>query len=237
MLFYFRFIAYGSGSAAKQMPYLLKLLNEIFDDCGDGIKMAITEDELNGRFYQATCNLQVYSEPITPYHKFYDNLSNYNPEEPKALEVLKYMNEKVPSASFCGMFPLHACLNHSCVNNVEVSDGDVDGQPGVSVTAKRDIKQGEELTTTYIDTSLHRRLRRAWLYKSFNFWCQCPRCLFEGDDANVCTNCKKKAGDQPFKGCGKCHRAWYCSPECQKSNWKNGHKEVCGVAHSKPDYS
>jgi hypothetical protein len=130
-------------------------------------------------------------------------------------------NEKVPSASFCGMFPLHACLNHSCVNNVEVSDGDVDGQPGVSVTAKRDIKQGEELTTTYIDTSLHRRLRRAWLYKSFNFWCQCLRCLFEGDGANVCNNCKKKSDDQPFKGCGKCHRAWYCSPECQKSNWKN----------------
>ncbi|XP_063441122.1 uncharacterized protein LOC134721815 [Mytilus trossulus] len=232
-----KFIAFGVGSAAKDMPYVLKIMNDIFRDCGDGIKMDITEQELNGRYYQAACNLQIYSDPVTPYHKFYDNLSNFNPEDPKALSILKYLDDKIPSASFSGMFPLHACLNHSCMNNVEVSDGEVNGVPGVSVRAKTDIKEGEELTTTYIDTTMPRRLRRAWMYKSFNFWCQCPRCQFEGDDAYSCTNCKKRAGDAPFKGCGKCHRGWYCSSECQKINWKEGHKLVCGVAHSKADYS
>ena len=34
--------------------------------------------------------------------------------------VRKYSREDPDDALFAGMFPLHACLNHSCANNVEV---------------------------------------------------------------------------------------------------------------------
>ncbi len=29
--------------------------------------------------------------------------------------------------------------------------------------------------------------------------------------------------------CGRCHLAWYCSPECQRTAWRGpgGHKELC----------
>lgn len=76
-------------------------------------------------------------------------------------------------------------------------------------------------------------LRKAWLYKSFNFWCQCQRCQFEGEQANECTNCHKKAEDgKKFAACGKCKKAWYCGVACQKDAWKKGHKIICLAGHS-----
>lgn len=40
----------------------------------------------------------------------------------------------------------------------------------------------------------------------------------------ICSFCEK-LGDR-FKRCSRCLRVWYCSPECQKSDWKK-HKELC----------
>ena len=31
---------------------------------------------------------------------------------------------------------------------------------------------------------------------------------------------------EPVKKCGKCRKVQYCSPECQKADWKM-HKEIC----------
>ena len=93
---------------------------------------------------------------------------------------------------------------------------------------------GEEIFITYIDTSMPKMLRKAWLYKSFNFWCNCQRCQFEGEFATTCTHCKKKAEEgKSFPACAACKRAWYCGPKCQKQNWKDGHKVVCKTEHSK----
>ena len=213
------------------------LFREIFADCGDGVSYDITDSEFNGRYYQAVCNLQVFSSPWTPYHKFLETLGKSEQDEDQTLRLLKFLKEKPPSSNVCGMFPLHACLNHSCLNNVEVSDGFVHDKGGVTVRAKRNIQQGEEIFTTYIDTAMARKLRRAWLYKSFNFWCKCPRCQVEGDDASTCTKCGKKAAEgKKFPGCGKCQKAWYCSVACQKCAWKQGHKVACSTEHSKTSY-
>ena len=63
-----------------------------------------------------------------------------------SIGILKLLDEaKTPEPYFAGMFPVHACLNHSCNNNAEVSNGQLDGQFGIQVTAKRDIKKGEEV--------------------------------------------------------------------------------------------
>ena len=68
------------------------------------------------------------------------------------------------------------------------------------------------------------------LYRSYNFWCQCLRCQFEGDGPTVCTECDRKASDEkPFPKCSRCKQAWYCSTECQKKAWKRGHKKICGL--------
>ncbi|KAK6178480.1 hypothetical protein SNE40_013266 [Patella caerulea] len=228
---YRRFIAYGTTSVTKRMPDMLPVFQRVFKQCGDGVSFDVTAEEFNGRYYQATCNLQEFSARTTPYHIFMTNLSM--DERMRGLKMVKYLEKASPYASFCGMFPLHACLNHSCCNNVEIRDGDCSDRPGVHVVAKKFIKAGEELFTTYIDSKLRRNLRRAWLYKSFNFWCLCPRCKFEGDDSNVCTNCNVEAEeDKQFPGCSKCKRAWYCSVKCQKDSWKRGHKAICNYGHS-----
>jgi hypothetical protein len=64
----------------------------------------------------------------------------------EALSVLKFLDDsKTPEPYFAGMFPVHACLNHACDNNAEVSNGHMDGHFGIQVTAKCDIKKGEEV--------------------------------------------------------------------------------------------
>lgn len=41
--------------------------------------------------------------------------------------------------------------------------------------------------------------------RGYNFWCQCPRCKFEGDDPDKCTECGKEAkSDEKEKYPGKC---------------------------------
>ncbi len=227
-----RFIAFGCARATDKMPEMLKIYQDVFRDCGDGVSYDITEAEFNGRYYQATCNLQVFTSYITPFQLFLTNVAERGDE--RCIKMLKYLHNQPKQSAFTGMFALHACLNHSCYNNVEVRDGrGPDGKPGVAVVCKREIQKGDELFTTYIDTSMPRKLRRAWLYRSFNFWCNCLRCQFEGDDATSCTTCKAKADEgKKFPSCGKCHKAWYCSVACQKKAWKKGHKTVCNAEHS-----
>ncbi|KAL4234655.1 hypothetical protein ACF0H5_006296 [Mactra antiquata] len=226
-----KFISYGVTSAVKRMPEMYDIMKRMFADCGDGLKYDITEQEFEARYYQATCNLQSFGSSYTPKHRFMEKLAKT--EDIRSLQLLKHLDKKVPSVLFAGMFPLHACLNHACDNNVEVMEGYVNGRPGVHVRVKKDIKPGDELFTTYIDTTMPRKLRRAWLYKSFNFWCNCKLCQFEGDDNSTCTNCKKAAGEgKKFLGCSKCKRAWYCSTKCQKQSWVKGHRSICSMMHS-----
>ncbi|GFN79270.1 SET and MYND domain-containing protein 5-like [Plakobranchus ocellatus] len=94
-------------------------------------------------------------------------------------------------------------------------------------------RKGEEIFITYIDTTVPKLLRKAWLYKSFNFWCNCLRCQFEGDQPTECSNCLKKAEEpKQFPACSKCKRAWYCGVKCQREAWKKGHKVICNAPHS-----
>ncbi|ESO95081.1 hypothetical protein LOTGIDRAFT_160845 [Lottia gigantea] len=227
LAYYRRFISYGSIHVCRRMPHMLPVFQRVFNHYGDKESFFINEEEFNGRYYQATCNLQAYSASINPYHFFMTNLS----KTLDGFKLLKYLNKKAPDPLFTGMFPLHACLNHDCDHNIEVRDGFMDdlvGLPGVMMVACRDIKKGTELMTTYINPQMPRNLRRSWLYKSFNFWCQCNKCKFEGDDNTFCTNCQKESQTpNGFKACGKCKKAFYCSTKCQKISWQKGHKSIC----------
>ncbi|RUS72183.1 hypothetical protein EGW08_020059 [Elysia chlorotica] len=224
-----RFIAYGTVPATTRMPHMLPLFQDLFANCGGGISYDITPEEFNGRFYQAACNLQCFSPSITPYHRFLDNIK----EDMRSLGLIKHLTDRPPEAQFAAMCPLHACSNHSCYNNSEVCDAEIYGRPGVQMIACRDIKKNEEIFITYIDTMVPKLLRKAWLYKSFNFWCSCLRCQFEGDQPTECSHCLNKASEgKHFAACGKCKRAWYCGGKCQKEAWKKGHKVICNAPHS-----
>jgi hypothetical protein len=42
----------------------------------------------------------------------------------------------------------------------------------------------------------------------------------------ICLHCKKLEIDSKFSKCGGCQIAFYCSKECQRSNWMI-HKKLC----------
>jgi hypothetical protein len=45
----------------------------------------------------------------------------------------------------------------------------------------------------------------------------------------LCWNCgtKRPNSGEPLKTCGRCHQARYCSVQCQRAHWRNGHKDFC----------
>jgi ankyrin repeat protein len=42
-----------------------------------------------------------------------------------------------------------------------------------------------------------------------------------------CANCNKKSTQGEFKRCSGCKDEFYCSEDCQKIAWKQGHKKLC----------
>ncbi|KAK3085405.1 hypothetical protein FSP39_002846 [Pinctada imbricata] len=223
---YKRFLAFGVDSPSKKYKVVYNLIRDIFTDCGDDIQYNITESEFNGRFFQAECNFHVFSAPVTPYHRFKDRISKLEGDD-RVKSNLQKLKAEPNVAPLCGIFPLLHCMNHSCYQNVEVCGADLEGYGGVRVRAISNFKAGDELYVSYVDPAIPRKLRRAWLFRNYNFWCRCTRCEFEGDGPEECTECKKAAVGEKFPACGQCHRAWYCSVSCQKVAWKRGHKKIC----------
>ena len=73
-------------------------------------------------------------------------MRNWTEDDVNGLAILTIIyNESCPEPYFAGMFPYHACLNHACDNNAEVSNSIIDGHFGIKVTAKRNIKKGQEV--------------------------------------------------------------------------------------------
>ena len=51
------------------------------------------------------------------------------------------------------------------------------------------------------------------------------------DSANAFQKCAEcGATDKKLLRCGRCKNAWYCSLECQRKNWKTGHKDRCSIS-------
>ena len=48
----------------------------------------------------------------------------------------------------------------------------------------------------------------------------------------ACAACDKSGGDIKFKMCSACQKVWYCSKDCQRSDWKR-HKVECKKARTK----
>ena len=55
-----------------------------------------------------------------------------------------------------------------------------------NIRAKRDIRKGESITLSYVDTLKPTPLRREQLSKDKKFWCECARCL---DPTEFGSNC------------------------------------------------
>jgi len=48
-----------------------------------------------------------------------------------------------------------------------------------------------------------------------------------GESCDHCKKTRKELGLKHLKACSRCKRAYYCSEDCQKEQWRAGHKEYC----------
>lgn len=106
--------------------------------------------------------------------------------EMKALEqkilqksLLRSLDELSPSSGGQGIYEVGCLFNHSCEPNLLVGYSNSNDET-LSVEATRHIAEGEELTISYIDTTLPFALRHEQLYEHYLFQCHCSRCLKEG---------------------------------------------------------
>jgi len=193
----------------------------------------LIENEFEWRYSQIASNVQEFRPPESNLETWMTNVRDLNEE--RLWKLLQLSIRKSPvkiyprPPVFSGMFVLHATTNHSCNHNCKVTSRiKENGHVAIDVVTLRPIATGEELCIRYADVTLPRRERRDYLYKGWGFWCMCDKCKYEGDDQNICIHCQKVASDfDTFLACGRCKRAWYCSKECQRSNWSDGHKNVC----------
>jgi len=108
-----------------------------------------------------------------------------------------------------GLFPKIARINHSCNPNVHLA-----WNPNIhkkAVFASRDIKEGEEILTTYIQLFYDRATRDMLLQTKFFFTCKCLGCTqdqFEASDirrkklsiiTNLLTKCDRGDYDNTIK--------------------------------------
>lgn len=82
------------------------------------------------------------------------------------------------------LFALQSHMNHSCEANAGYQWG-ARRSEGIKVVAETDIKAGEELTTTYVNSDLDVTEREAHLLRSWGFICGCPRCKRERKELEV----------------------------------------------------
>ncbi|KAI0045790.1 hypothetical protein FA95DRAFT_91021 [Auriscalpium vulgare] len=53
--------------------------------------------------------------------------------------------------------------------------------------------------------------------------------LCGSQDMGTCEMCNNKLAKDALKRCGGCHYVTYCSKECQREDWKRGHKTGCAL--------
>ena len=75
-----------------------------------------------------------------------------------------------------GVYSVLSKLNHSCEPNCNIKFSPENGKDA-TLEVERPVKQGEELTISYVDDKLPREQRRKELSEGWAFECQCPKCL------------------------------------------------------------
>lgn len=54
-----------------------------------------------------------------------------------------------------------------------------------------------------------------------------PRMFPGGDKCDCCGRTLEELGVTTLEFCGRCQKTFYCSSDCQRKAWNNGHEQVC----------
>ena len=132
-----------------------------------------------------------------------------------------------PAMKGAAVYPLVSSLNHSCAPNCEVAYID---DSKVIVVVKRDVKPGEELTISYVDTELSQAQREEELREVYGFVCKCRRCTGGKEKASVGKSpAKRKSTAAADAGVGSKRKATDNDDEGGKKKAKKGEGNGCVV--------
>ncbi|KAL3509663.1 hypothetical protein ACH5RR_029064 [Cinchona calisaya] len=131
-----------------------------------------------GMFELNNLNLVVES-PVENYFLYIDELPHS--EKEKAEKVTQpFLDALGDGYSNCcegtAFFPLQSCMNHSCNPNAKAFKREQDKDGQAILIALRSVRQGEEITISYIDEDLPFEERQL-LLADYGFRCRCPKCL------------------------------------------------------------
>ncbi|KAJ3775697.1 hypothetical protein FB446DRAFT_637401 [Lentinula raphanica] len=162
----------------------LKLLTAVLDSAMPGLDALATEER-----YATLLGKMAFNA----YGVFYDGgrddkpATNDRPEDTERTRTPLGTSRQIGSA----VYTVSSYLAHSCEPTARPSF-DV-GTSQLHLIALRDLKAGEELTVSYVDTTQHegesvvdcRRRRRMELARGWKFACPCERCEREGKELGV----------------------------------------------------
>ena len=175
----------------------------------------------------------------------------------KSSDVVEWVKEIIKFNAFDNnygawiVFDLFSFVNHSCVPNCLMIDDP--SQDCARIIALREIKQGDELFTTYslipdhsLPDSRYKSLKEVW-----NVECRCEACVSAIPHLSAVEDAVVTAPKDRYKGstwwdsiffstchacgttsnttmanCSKCKCAVYCNKDCQRKHYKT-HKLYC----------
>ncbi|KAF9265101.1 hypothetical protein L218DRAFT_861597 [Marasmius fiardii PR-910] len=82
-----------------------------------------------------------------------------------------------------GVFPRMARLNHACASAYNLAYAWREEEGELRIYALKDIKEGEELSISYIDSRRPRKERIERLEKAYGFTCTCPICSLPSEES------------------------------------------------------
>lgn len=126
---------------------------------------------------------------------FPQNLREHVANTVSIFETNGFRMESNTETGTSGIFPLAARINHSCSPNA--SQAWNSRINSLTVHAIRDISIGEEITISYVSSTLDRHQRQSAL-KGYGFVCGCPAC----DDSTAappCENVSQKRRQQIYR--------------------------------------
>jgi hypothetical protein len=167
-----------------------------------------------------------------------EDLDEENESEKTAKELALFtekltVNSVSLSSGTYAIYGPPSFLNHSChPNSIFTISNEESNNNALEIEALRDIKQGDEITRSYVDDArgLAKKDRQQFLEKYCYFKTECNCYLCKEDKVLcgnlLCNNTKKRVVKSVGIMCSVCKKCWFCSSECKDSTL-NVHSRFC----------
>jgi SET and MYND domain-containing protein len=87
---------------------------------------------------------------------------------------MQFMKEPSNEVKLGAMYHLGSFCNHSCYPNVGLRAPSTSAE--ITWIAFKDIKAGEEVLASYVNSDLEYPIRHELLKRHYKFDCDCPKC-------------------------------------------------------------